>query len=419
MHKVSPVRSPFTYAGRRINLPGLACDWLATDRLPERRSAVLRRSKGPSHVKLQRRGTLACLAISAALALTACGSDNNSPSTTSSASGGASPADCAKGTLNAAGSSAQKNAMAEWVKEYQGLCSGVTINYDPSGSGAGITSFGAGTADFAGSDSPMKDTEQAKADTRCTGGKAIHLPMVIGPIAVVYNVSGLTSLQLKSATLAKIFTGKITKWNDPAIAADNSGVTLPSATIQTIHRSDSSGTTDNFTKFLGKTAATDYTLANDKVWKASGGTGAKGSDGVASAVKGADGTIGYVEKSFADSTGLKTAKIGNGAGEYAELTPDSAAKTIAGAIVAGTGGDLKLTIDYKTTQSGAYPIVLVTYEIACTKGLAADKAALVKSFLKYAASTAGQSKLTALGYAPLPSTVQTQVQSSIDTLSAT
>jgi phosphate transport system substrate-binding protein len=370
-------------------------------------------------VKLQRRGTLACLAISAALALTACGSDNNSPSSSSGSSGSTTSADCAKGTLNAAGSSAQKNAMAEWIKNYQNQCSGVTINYDPSGSGAGIQSFGAGTADFAGSDSAMKTDEQAKADARCTGGKAIHLPLVIGPIAVLYNVTGVDSLQLKPATIAKIFSGKVTKWNDAAIVADNPSAKLPATTIQTVHRSDSSGTTDNFTKFLSKTATADWTYANDKVWKAPGGTGAKGSDGVASAVKGADGTIGYAEKSFADSTGLKTAKVGNGNGEFAELTADNASKTIGGAAAAITStDDLKLTIDYATKEAGAYPIVLVTYEIVCTKGLAADKAALVKSFLTYAVGTAGQAKLTDLGYAPLPSSLQTKVQSSISALSA-
>jgi phosphate transport system substrate-binding protein len=265
----------------------------------------------------------------------------------------------------------------------------------------------------------MKTDEQAKADTRCTGGKAIHLPLVIGPIAVLYNVTGVDSLQLKPATIAKIFSGKVTKWNDAAITADNPGAKLPSTTIQTVHRSDSSGTTDNFTKFLSKTATADWTYANDKVWKAPGGTGAKGSDGVASAVKGADGTIGYAEKSFADSTGLKAAKVGNGNGEFAELTADNASKTIGGAAAAITStDDLKLTIDYATKEAGAYPIVLVTYEIVCTKGLSADKAALVKSFLTYAAGTGGQAKLTDLGYAPLPSSLQTKVQSSISALSA-
>ncbi|MCM0675687.1 phosphate ABC transporter substrate-binding protein PstS [Micromonospora phytophila] len=367
-------------------------------------------------MKLQRHGTLACLALTATLALSACGSDNNEAASPS-ASGSSAAVDCATGTLNAQGSSAQKNAMAEWIKAYQQKCQGTTINYEPSGSGAGIQAFIAGTADFAGSDSALKEEEQPKADAKCVTGKAINLPMVIGPVAVAYNLTGVENLQLKPATLAKIFAGKVTKWDDAAIKADNPGATLPATTIQTVHRSDSSGTTDNFTDFLAKTSEADWTFGKAKEWKAPGGTGAKGSDGVASRVKGAQGTIGYMEWSFAENAGLGIAKIGNGAGEFAELTAESAGKTIAGAEITGQGDDLKMKIDYNTKEAGAYPIVLVTYEIACSKGIAADKLPLVKSFLGYTASSAGQSALTELGYAPLPETVRTKVEAAVKNLS--
>ncbi|MDG4791516.1 phosphate ABC transporter substrate-binding protein PstS [Micromonospora sp. WMMD1102] len=366
-------------------------------------------------MKLQRHGTIACLALVTALAVSACGSDNNEP-TEPSASGSGAATDCATGTINAQGSSAQKNAVDEWRKAYQQKCTGSTINYEPSGSGAGIQAFIAGTADFAGSDSALKEDEQPKADAKCPDGKAIHLPMVIGPVAIVYNVNGLDNLQLKPATLAKIFAGKVTKWDDAAIKADNPGATLPSTTIQTVHRSDESGTTDNFTDFLAKTAEADWTFGKGKAWKAPGGTGAAKSDGVASAVKQADGSISYVEMSYAENGGLKMAKIGNGAGEFAELTPESAGKTIAGAEVTGEGEDLKMKIDFNTKEAGAYPIVLVTYEIVCSKGLAADKLALVKGFLGYAASTEGQADLTELGYAPLPESVRTKVEASVKAL---
>lgn len=371
--------------------------------------------KGTPQVKLQRHGTLASLALAAALALSACGSDNNEPSGPSAT--GSAAADCATGTLNAQGSSAQKNAVAEWIKVYQQKCSGTTINYEPSGSGAGIQAFIAGTADFAGSDSALKEEEQPKADAKCSGGKAIHLPMVIGPVAVAYNVSGVDSLQLKPATLAKIFAGKITKWDDAAIKADNPSAKLPATAIQTAHRSDSSGTTDNFTDFLAKTAESDWTFGKAKEWKAPGGTAGKGNDGVTSIIKGADGTIGYVELSFAENAGLKMAKIGNGAGEYAELTLENAGKTIAGAEITGIGDDLKMSIDYATKEAGAYPIVLVTYEIVCSKGLAADKLPLVKDFLGYAASSQGQAELTELGYAPLPESVRAKVESAVKNIS--
>ena len=364
-------------------------------------------------MKLQRHGTLVCLALTATLALSACGSDNNEPTGSSTTS----PADCATGTLNAQGSSAQKNAVAEWIKAYQQKCQGTTINYEASGSGAGIQAFIAGTADFAGSDSVLKEEEQPKADAKCVGGKAIHLPMVIGPVAIAYNLTGVDDLQLKPATLAKIFAGKVTKWNDAAIQADNPGAKLPPTTIQAVHRSDESGTTDNFTAFLSKTAEADWTFGKAKAWKAPGGTGAKGSDGVASAVKQADGAIGYVEWSYAENSALKTAKIGNGAGEFAALTAESAGKAVAGAKLTGEGDDLKMSIDYNTKEAGAYPIVLVTYEIVCSKGLPADKLALVKGFLTHAASTAGQADLTELGYAPLPESVRTKVEAAVKNIS--
>ncbi|WP_446217152.1 phosphate ABC transporter substrate-binding protein PstS [Micromonospora sp. IBHARD004] len=367
-------------------------------------------------MKLQRHGAIACLALTAVLGLSACGSDNNEPTGTS-ASGSAAAVDCGKGTLNAQGSSAQKNAMAEWIKAYQQKCAGTTINYEPTGSGAGIQAFIAGTADFAGSDSALKPEEQPQADAKCSGGQALNLPMVIGPVAVVYNVSGVDNLQFKPATLAKIFAGKVTKWDDPAIKADNPDAKLPATAIQAVHRSDESGTTDNFTKYLSKTAEADWTFSNAKAWKAPGGVGAAKSDGVASKVKGTDGTISYVEWSYAENGGLKKAKVQNGAGEWAELTAESAGKTIAGAKIEGQGDDLKMSIDYKTTQAGAYPIVLATYEIVCSKGLAADKLPLVKGLLTHAASAEGQADLVELGYAPLPDSVRTKVEAAVKNLS--
>jgi phosphate transport system substrate-binding protein len=363
-------------------------------------------------VKLQRSGYLAGIALTATLALAACGSDNTetpSGSGTSAAAGS-----CGTGSLTAQGSTAQKNAMDEWIKTYQGQCSGAKIDYQGTGSGAGIQAFIAGTADFAGSDSSLKDDEQKQADAKC-GSTALNLPMVIGPIAVVYNLDGLDGLKFDGPTLAKIFAGKITKWNDPAIAALNAGAKLPATTIQAVHRSDESGTTDNFTKYLTKVATADWTYDHAKAWKAPGGTGAAKSDGVASQVKSTAGTISYVELSFAENSDLQTAKIKNGAGEFTELTGDSAGKTIEGAKITGTGSDLKMDIDYGTTTAGAYPIVLVTYEIACSKGSA--KAADIKAFLNYTSSTGGQSALSDLGYAPLPASIQAKVATSVASLS--
>ncbi|HEY8534008.1 MAG TPA: phosphate ABC transporter substrate-binding protein PstS [Micromonospora sp.] len=364
-------------------------------------------------MKLRRHTVVTGLTLGALVALSACGSDNE-PATSSLS---AASVDCATGTLNAQGSSAQKNAMAEWIKEYQQRCPGVTINYEPSGSGAGIQAFIAGTADFAGSDSVLKPDERPRADATCGGNRAIHLPMVIGPVAVIYNVPGVTDLQLTPATLARIFAGEVTRWNDPVIAADNPNTPLPSLPIQAVHRSDESGTTDNFTAFLSAAAPREWTFGTSKAWKAPGGTGAKGSDGVTSAVKQTTGAIGYVEMSFAENSNLPMAKIANGAGEFVALTPESAGKAVADAAVSGQGNDLTLSVDYTTTASGAYPIVLVTYEIVCDKGIPADKLPLIKGFLGYAASPEGQARLVELGYAPLPETVRAKVAAAIDQLS--
>jgi len=188
--------------------------------------------------------------------------------------------------------------------------------------------------------------------------------------------------------------------------------------IFTIHRSDSSGTTDNFTKYLNAAAASDWTFGHDKTWKAPGGEGDKGSDGISAALAKNDGGIGYVEWSFAQANSLNSAKIGNGAGEFQELTADAAGKTIASAKAGGASADdQQLTIDYNTTASGAYPIVLVTYEIVCEKGNSSTALPLLKSFLTYTASTTGQASVTKLGYAPLPDSVRTKVASTVSNLS--
>ncbi|MEU4421146.1 phosphate ABC transporter substrate-binding protein PstS [Actinoplanes sp. NPDC024001] len=363
-------------------------------------------------MKLQRSGFVAGIALTATIALTACGSDNNDPGGDSGSS--AAPANCVSGSLTAQGSTAQKNAMDEWIKAYQGQCADAKVDYQGTGSGAGIEAFIAGTADFAGSDSALKEDEVAQADAKCAGGKALNLPMVIGPVAVVYNVQGVDGLQLSPSTLAKIFAGKITKWNDAAIAAENSGAKLPDAPIGTVHRSDESGTTDNFTKYLSKTAEADWTFGNAKAWKAPGGTGAAKSDGIATKVKSTPNSISYVELSFAENSDLQMAKIKNGAGEFVELTGESAGKTLENATVKGTDGDLALELDYNTKTAGAYPIVLVTYEIACSKG--SPKAKEIQSFLKYTSSTAGQTALAELGYAPLPETLRAKVETSVNSI---
>jgi phosphate transport system substrate-binding protein len=367
-------------------------------------------------VKLQRLGILAGIALTATVALAACGTDSNSttPSAKSSSTTG-----CATGTVNAQGSTAQQNAINLWIKNYNTNCGAAAkINYNGNGSGAGQTAFIQGTADFAGSDSALTPgAQQTSANNRCKSGPAIDLPMVVGPIAVVYNLTGVTGLQLKPATLASIFAGKITKWNDPLIKADNPGATLPSTAITTVHRSDESGTSDNFTNYLSQTAPSVWTYGHAKAWMAPGGDGETGSAGISHELSSTNGAIGYVEWSYVTLNNLTMAKIYNGAGEWSTLTAQSAGTTIGGAKVTGTGDDLAMSIDYSTTAPGAYPIVLVTYEIVCESGTPAATLPLVKSFLAYTSSTAGQNAITSVGSAPLPETIRAQVASIVSKLS--
>ncbi|WP_239348067.1 MULTISPECIES: phosphate ABC transporter substrate-binding protein PstS [unclassified Frankia] len=356
------------------------------------------------------------LAMSAVLGVAACGSDNNTASPSSTAGTATGAISCATGSIVASGSTAQKNAMDEWVKKYQTACSGSTINYQAVGSAAGKQAFVDGKIDFAGSDSAISGDQATSAAKRCTGGQLVNLPMVAGPVAVIYNLAGVKDLQLSAATLAKIYSGAITKWNDPVIAADNPGLTLPSTTIVSVHRSDGSGTTDNLTKYLAGAAASDWTFASGSDWKAPGGQGSKGSDGVTATVKATAGAIGYVELSFAENASLSTAKIKNGAGEYVAVSTEATSKGVSTAKVA-PAPDLKLTFDYTATTPGAYPIYLVTYEITCTQGLAASQATLVKSFLTYTSSTNGQAAIADLGYAPLPTDLASKVSSVVATIS--
>jgi phosphate transport system substrate-binding protein len=360
--------------------------------------------------------------VAGAVALTACGSDNNSASSGSSSSNSgstataASTSDCATGTLKAEGSTAQTNAINQWIQDYQKKCSGATINYNPTGSGAGVKNFNGGQVDLGGSDSALSPDkgEVAAAAKRC-GGPALDLPMVTGPIAVAYKVNGVNDLTLTPSVIAKIFLGKITTWDDGAIKALNPNAKLPSTKITVFFRSDSSGTTQNFETYLSKAAPADWSIKPDKAWGGKVGQGKAKSQGVQQAIGSTEGAIGYTEWSFAVSGNLSTAKVDNGAGAV-ELTAATAGKAVSAATVAGTGDDLTLKLDYATKTPGAYPIILVTYEIVCEKYASSATGSLVKSFLNYTAG-AGQSGLPDLGYAPLPSEIDTKVLASIAKIS--
>ncbi|WP_270886860.1 phosphate ABC transporter substrate-binding protein PstS [Pedococcus sp. 5OH_020] len=382
-------------------------------------------------MKIQRLGQLASVALVGSLALAACGSDNNNASgggassgsggsSSSSGAGGSGAAECGSGTLNAEGSSAQKNAIEEAISTFQDECSGATVNYNPTGSGAGIKQFIAGQVDFAGSDSALKTVEkdgvvEADAAAKYCGSPAWNLPMVTGPIAIAFNVKGVDRLVLTPQVAAGIFSGKVTTWNDPSIAKINSGVSLPAEPIKVFFRSDESGTTENFTKYLKAAAPSAWTAEPGKKWTGKG-EGKPKSDGVAGAVKSTEGGITYAEWSYAKDNSLGIAQIDNGAGPV-ELTGEAVGKAVSAAKADGQGHDLRLKLDYATKEAGAYPILLVTYEIVCSKSKDAGKAALTKAFLKHFASAETQKSLEDIGYAPLPDEVRTKVDAAIAALS--
>jgi phosphate transport system substrate-binding protein len=369
-----------------------------------------------------RAGKFAALAALAIFSLTACGSDPTNASEPAGAEPGssanASGLACPAGKLSAEGSSAQGNAITEVIADYNAQCGDkATIEYNPTGSGAGIKSFYNGLVDFAGSDSALKTEmkdgviEADKAKERCQNNPAWNLPMVVGPIAFAYNIDGVDKLVLNAEVLSGIFNGTIKTWNDPKIAKLNSGAKLPAANITVFFRSDESGTTENTTKFLSKAGNGAWKDEPAKAWTGTG-EGKNKSSGVAEATSSTKNSITYIEWSYAKDNNLSTAQLDSGNGPV-ELSGDAVAKAVSEAKVKGSGNDLSLDLKYSGTKAGAYPALLVTYEIVCSKGLAADKTAIVKDFLTYFSSADAQGKLPDLGYAPLPSELQSKVTAAV------
>ena len=352
--------------------------------------------------------TVAALALG--LSLSACGASNEKPSSSSgSGSGGAQ----LSGTLNGAGSSAQEAAQGAWAAGFQQANSGATVNYDPSGSGAGVEQFLAGAVNFAGSDAYLDDTQLADSKKPCNGETAIEAPDYISPIALVYNLSGVSKLQLSADTAAKIFAGKIAKWNDPAIKAENSGAKLPSESITAVHRSDDSGTTNNFTDYLHQTAASTWTNDAAETWPYKSGEGANGTSGVIEAVTNGKGAIGYADASQAGKLGVASIKVGSA---YVAPTASAAAKAadVSKKEPGRAPNDIALNIDRTTTESGAYPLVLVSYAIACPTYKDKKTADLVKGYLSYVVGSDGQAAAgKTAGSSPLSSSLSSDATDAV------
>lgn len=370
-------------------------------------------------MKLNRFGAALGVLASSALVLSGCGSDNNASGGGASSGQSSGNVSCGgKKTLKASGSTAQANAMTRFVKAFEQACPGQTLNYTGNGSGAGISEFNGNQTDFGGSDSPLSQAEAGAAQQRCGGAPAWNLPVVFGPIAVTYNINGVTSLNLDGPTLAKIFNGAITTWNDPAIQGINAGTNLPATPIHVVFRSDESGTTDNFQRYLDAASDGAWGKGAGKAFKGGIGEGAKGNDGTSAAIKNTEGSITYNEWSFAQGQKLNMAKIITSAGPDAvAIGADSVGKTIAGAKISGQGNDLVLdTVSfYRPSQAGSYPIVLATYEIVCSKYPDAQVGTAVKAFLQSTIG-GGQNGLADNGYIPIPDSFKSRLSTAVNAI---
>jgi phosphate transport system substrate-binding protein len=339
--------------------------------------------------------TWLALAAALVLALTvaACGSGNKSDTGGSGSGSGSS----AGGSINGAGSTFAAPIYQQWGNALKDK--GITVNYQPVGSGAGIAQLAAGTADFGASDPALTPEDRATFKK----GEVTQIPMAFGAITVSYNLSGVKKgLKLDGATIADIFLGKVKKWNDPAIAKLNPGVKLPGDSITVVHRSDESGTTKGFTGFLGAYSKEWASkVGSDKTVKWPTGTGAKGNDGVAAAVKQQSGAVGYVEEAFALQNNFTTAAVKNKTGKFVEPTLQTTTAAGQGVKVPK---DLGISI-IDSPNAAAYPIssqtFVVVYKDLCKGGLDKGKASSVKGFLDYGLGE-GQSVLGQLQYARLP-----------------
>ncbi len=326
-------------------------------------------------------------------------------------------AEAPSGSLVGAGASSQQAAMQGWTAGYSGVQPGVSVSYDPVGSGGGREQFTAGGIDFAGSDAPLDEEELVAARERCAGGEVFELPNYISPIAVVHNLPGVEQLDLSPATLARVFDRRITTWNDPAILADNPGATLPDLPITPVNRSDESGTTENFTEYLAAAAPEAWPHEPDGEWPVEGGEAAQGNSGVVAAVTGGQGTIGYADLSQAGDLGVARIGVGDG---FVAPTAEAAAAVVEGSEpLPGRGPyDFALELDRTTGESGEYPIVLVSYHLGCIRYEDQLTADLVADFMSYVVSEEGQAAAAEVaGSAPISDALRAQARTAIDAIS--
>ena len=348
--------------------------------------------------------------------LAACGDNTAAPESTSATKDGVASL---TGEYAGAGASSQQTAVEAWIEGFRSQAPNGTVAYNPSGSGAGVSTFLTGSTVWAGSDKALSAEEIEQSKSVCASGTAFDVPVYVSPIAVAFNLDGISTagkhVNMDAATIAKVFNGEITRWNDPAITEQNPGLDLPNLTITVVHRSDKSGTTLNFVSYLKDVAPSAWPHDLSENWPNEVGQGAKGTSGVVSTIKQANGTIGYADFSQVGDLGTVAVKVGD---DYTPISADAASKVIADSPVdSSVDGDNRIVVDinHKTAATGAYPIVLVSYDIVCPAYKESKDATFAKAWLTYVTSAEGQKAAQdAAGTAPLPSNLTGKITASID-----
>jgi len=347
--------------------------------------------------------------VAMALSLAACSSSSTStttPSSTSTTSAAATSSSAQlSGSLAGSGSTFQTVYQQAAIASFKTVQPGMSVTYGSGGSGKGRSDLASGVVNFAGSDSTIPSAEMASFN----GKTVLYFPVFLGPITVSYNLSGVSSLKLDASVLASIFQGKITSWNNSAIAALNPGVTLPSTAVTIAVRSDSSGTTQNFSLYLEKAAGSAWTLGSSSTikWPSTARAG-NGNGGVAQIVKSTPGAIGYVDYADAKASGLTFASIKNSSGSYVAPSPTSAS-------AAGSGITVASNLTFHAVDSPnpqAYPITYQSWVLVYQTQSNSNDAAMLKAYIGYLIG-AGQAMLSNLGYAPLPTSLQQQAQAQL------
>jgi phosphate transport system substrate-binding protein len=344
-------------------------------------------------VKFKNAAAVGTIAGALALALTACSSGGGASSSSTPSAAATTDYSTLSGTLTAGGSSAQANVQQAWTAAFQAQAGNVKINYDKSqGSGGGVTNWLNGSYDFAGTDAALSAEQFTQAKTSCGADGAVNIPVYLSGVAVIFKLQGVDKLNLDASTIAKIFSGQITTWNDPAITALNKGATLPSTPISVVHRSDGSGTTNNFTTYLHQQEPSVWTSAAGTAWPNNVGSGQQGGSGVVNTVEAGNGTIGYADQSSIGNATAASVEVGS-TGTFVKYSAAAATQSLdeAGTITPQGPGDMTVDIDTtKITSTKAYPIPLLSYDVLCKTFKSATQAKLATAYIGFAVSATGQ-----------------------------